>query len=127
MLPLLALGAMLAVQYFAPPKAQTEEPAAEQAAIEQAAEADDSGFGEAAQAQISPVDARSRADSQSIHQLHSDRIIASFTDLNTALVSLKVKGERYLDDEGNPFELVTTQKEQYLPLGTFVLGREGAG
>ena len=116
MLPLLALGAMLAVQYFAPPKAQTEEPAAEQAAIEQAAEADDSGSGEAEQAQISPVDARSRTDSQTIHQLHSDRIIASFTDLNTALVSLKVKGERYLDDEGNPFELVTTQKEQYLPL-----------
>ena len=79
MLPLLALGAMLAVQYFAPPKAQTEEPAAEQAAIEQAAEADDSGSGEAEQAQISPVDARSRTDSQTIHQLHSDRIIASFT------------------------------------------------
>ncbi len=41
MLPLVALGAMLAFQYFAPPKAQTEEPATEQAAEqapEQAAE-----------------------------------------------------------------------------------------
>jgi len=32
------------------------------------------------------------------------------------MVSLQVKGERYVDGEGNPFELVTTDKEQYLPL-----------
>jgi hypothetical protein len=32
MLPLVALAGLVAFQYFAPPKAQTEEPAAEQAA-----------------------------------------------------------------------------------------------
>jgi YidC/Oxa1 family membrane protein insertase len=117
LLPLVALGAMLAVQYFAPPKAQTEEPAAEQApeqaaneAPEQAAEPGD------APAQLSPIDSRSRTENQQLHQLEDDRFVASFTDLNTAMVSLQVKGERYLDKEGHPFELVTTDKESYLPL-----------
>ena len=115
LLPLVALGVMLAVQYFAPPKAQTEEPPAEQAAAE-VPEAVEGSAAEVAPAQISPVDVRPRADSQRLYQLESDRIIASFTDLNTAMVSLRVKGERYLDEEGNPFELVTTDKESYLPL-----------
>lgn len=115
LLPLLALGAMLAVQYFAPPKAQTEEPAAGQAAI-QAPEDAEGSTDEALPAQLSPADARSRAESQNLYQLESDRFVAKFTDLNTAMVSLQVKGERYLNEEGKPFELVTTDKEQYLPL-----------
>ncbi|MGB5368385.1 MAG: membrane protein insertase YidC [Polyangiales bacterium] len=120
MLPLLALGAMLAVQYFAPPKAQTEEPAAQPAmpAPEDAERDSD----EAVPVQISPVDAKSRADSQNLYQLESDRFVASFTDLNTAMVSLQVKGERYLNEEGEPFELVTTDKEQYLPLAPLFSG-----
>ena len=115
LLPLVALGAMLAFQYFAPPTAQTEEPAAEQAE-EQVAVQDDAPAAETAAAQISPAEVRSRADSENVYKLESDRIIASFTDLNTALVSLQVKGERYLDAEGKPFEMVTTDKEAYLPL-----------
>ena len=124
-LPLVALGAMLAVQYFAPPKAQTEELAAEQVAgqaEEQAPEdAVDTG-GEAAPAQLAPADARSRAESQQLYKLENDRFVASFTNLNTAMVSLQVKGERYLDEEGNPFELVTTDKEAYLPLAPVLSG-----
>ena len=115
LLPLLALGAMLAVQYFAPPKAQTDEPNADQAAIQAPEDADGSPE-EAVPAQISPIDARSRTESQKLYQLENDRFVASFTDLNTAMVSLQVKGERYVDGEGNPFELVTTDKEHYLPL-----------
>ena len=124
-LPLVALGAMLAVQYFAPPKAQTEEPAAEQVAgqtEEQAPEDSVDTGGEAAPAQLAPVDARSRAKSQQLYKLENDRFVASFTNLNTAMVSLQVKGERYLDEEGNPFELVTTDKEAYLPLAPVLSG-----
>jgi len=118
LLPLVALGAMLAVQYFAPPKAQTEEQPTEQAA-EQAPEAGSGGTalaGEPASAELSPRDSQSRVESQQLHQLENDLFIASFTDLNTAMVSLQVKGERYLDEQGKPFELVTTDKEAYLPL-----------
>jgi len=112
LLPLVALGAMLAVQYFAPPKAQTEEPAAEQATeqtTEPAAEQAPEAGTDAAPAQLSPTDSRSRTESQQLYRLENHRFVASFTDLNTAMVSLQVKGERYLDEEGNPFELVTTE------------------
>ena len=114
-LPLVALGAMLAVQYFAPPKARTEEPVAEQAA-EQAPEANEATPGQATPAQLSPTDTRSRAESQQLYHLENDRFVASFTDLNTAMVSLRVKGDRYLDEAGEPVELVTSNKEAYLPL-----------
>ena len=123
LLPLIALGAMLAVQYFMPPKAQTEDPAATEAAEQVAAEPDDPAY-EAAPAEISPADARSRVDSQGLYELENDRFVASFTDLNTAMVSLRVKGDRYLDEEGNPFELVKTDKEQYLPLAPAFSGVE---
>ncbi len=119
MLPLVVLGAMLAVQYFAPPKTQTEEPAVEQAAgqaPEQAPEHSEHTAGEAAPAQVSPTDSRARVQSQRLYQLENDRFVASFTDLNTAMTSLQVKGERYHDAEGKRVELVTTDKEQYLPL-----------
>jgi YidC/Oxa1 family membrane protein insertase len=119
MLPLVALGAMLAVQYFSPPEAQTEEPAVEQAAgqaTEQAPEHSKTIAGEATPAQVSPSDSRSRMESQRLYQLENHRFVASFTDLNTAMASLQVKGERYHDKEGNPVELVTTDKEAYLPL-----------
>ncbi len=116
MLPLVALGAMLAVQYFAPPTAQTEEPAAVETAQPAAGAQTDAAKETTAPAQLSPSDAHSRATSQQTYRLENDRFAAEFTDLNTAMVSLSVKGDRYLDAEGKPFELVTTDKEAYLPL-----------
>jgi YidC/Oxa1 family membrane protein insertase len=123
MLPLVALAGLVAVQYFAPPKAQTEEPAAEQATEQaaeptaaQAPEPSKDTDGTATPAQLSPGNSRSRVESQRLYQLENDRFVASFTDLNTAMASLQVKGERYHDEAGEPVELVTTDKETYLPL-----------
>ena len=126
MLPLVALGAMLAFQYFVPPAAQTDEPQTEQtkqAATPLAAQPavnDD----KSTPARISAADALSRVESQKLYRLEDDRIVATFTDLNTAMVSLQVKGKRYLDDESHPFELVTTDKEAYLPLAPSFSGVE---
>ena len=114
-LPLVALGALLAVQYFTSPKAQTEEPVAERAADEAPPQPKEEAP-QTTPAKLSPADARTRGESQQLYELEDDRFVVSFTDLNTAMVSLRVKGERYLDEEGQPFELVTTDKEQYLPL-----------
>ena len=108
LLPAIALGAFLAVQHFAPPKAQTEEPAI--------AEQTPTAPGDSSPAQLSAAESRSRAESQEVYRLENDELVASFTNLNTAMVSLQVKGERYHDEEGNPYELVTTDKERYLPL-----------
>ena len=118
LLPLIALGAMLAVQYFAPPKAETEEPPSEQTAPVQA----EQPSGETAPAQIAPTNSRSRTEAQTLYTLENDRFAATFTNLNTAMVSLRVKGERYIDESGEPFELVTTDKEAYLPLAPSFTG-----
>ncbi|MGB8331091.1 MAG: membrane protein insertase YidC [Polyangiales bacterium] len=117
LLPLVALGAMLAVQYFAPPRTQTEGTAAEQAGQE----ANEASVDTPA-VQASPTDSRSRSDSQHLYQLENERLVASFTDLNTAMTSLRVKGERYHDAEGTPVELVTTDKEAYLPFAPSLSG-----
>jgi YidC/Oxa1 family membrane protein insertase len=118
MLPLVALGVMLAVQYFAPPKAETEKPSTGQTAPVQA----ERPSGETDPAQISPTDSGSRAESQNLYELENDRFKATFTDLNTAMTSLQVKGERYVRENGEPFELVTTDKEAYLPLAPSFTG-----
>lgn len=114
-LPLIALGAVLAAQHFWP--AQKETPAlvtAQQSPAEPSPVPTESG--RPAAAEPSPAQTRSRLESQRIETLENDRFVASFTDLNTAMVSLRVKGERYHDQEGNPYELVTTDKERYFPL-----------
>jgi YidC/Oxa1 family membrane protein insertase len=118
MLPLVALGVMLAVQYFVPPKGETQESAAEQA---EAPRAED-GAGASATRPMSPVDSESRIASQRLYRLESDRFVATFTDLNTAMASLRLKGERYLDDQGKPYDLVTTDKESYLPFAPVFSG-----
>ncbi len=115
LLPLIALGVMLAVQYFSPPKPAPEAVAAQQT---DAAQPDGAGL----PSQLAPADARARGESQQLFKLENERFVATFTDLNTAMVSLQVKGERYLDPEGNPFELVSTDKERYLPLAPVFVG-----
>jgi len=108
MLPLIGLGVLLTYQYFAP-KPPPPEPAPATAT------AAGTAAGTAA-ANLAPSDAAARADAEQRYELENDRVIASFTNLNTAMVSLKVKGDRYLDADGNHHELVTTEKERYLPL-----------
>ncbi len=109
-LPVALMGVVLGLQYFAPNQAQTDEPSVQESDRSAEPEPD------RASAEPSAAEARARVESQKTYQLEDDRLVASFTDLNTALVSLRVKGDRYLDEEGNPFELVTTDKERYLPL-----------
>jgi YidC/Oxa1 family membrane protein insertase len=114
-LPLVGLGALIAYQYFAPPKPPPPEPAA--SALVQAAEP----APDAAEA-LAPADAAARIESEKRYALQSDRFVAYFTNLNTAMTSLRVKGHRYRDENGEPYELVTTDKERYLPLAPEIAG-----
>ena len=114
MLPLVGLAALLAYQYFAP-----KPPPAVSAPVSAPATAPAPA---PAPATVSPSDAKSRVDLEKRYQLENDRLVASFTNLNTAMVSLQVKGERYLDGDGNPHELVTTDKARYLPLAPELSG-----
>lgn len=66
-------------------------------------------------------EARTRLENQALYTLQTERFEVAFTDLNTAIASAKIKGERYLED-GEPFELVTTNKERYYPLAPQLIG-----
>ena len=109
-LPVAIMGVMLGVQYFAPDQAQTDEPTVEGPA-EQAESAP-----EPAEKEPSAAEARTRLESEKTYRLEDDHFVVTFTDLNTGLVSVRIKDDRYLDKEGTPHELVTTDKEEYLPL-----------
>jgi YidC/Oxa1 family membrane protein insertase len=106
LLPLLALGALFTTQYLSPTSAQTEQDAPV-VAQEQAPAA---GTPRA----LSPAEAQAREQGQKVYTLQNDAFAVSFTDLNTAITSVTIKGKRYLVD-GKPYELVTTDKERYLP------------
>jgi len=116
MLPLIGLAALVTYQYFAPkppPPETTAAPAPAPAPATATA---------TATAELAPSDARARVDAEKRYQLENEQLVASFTNLNTAMVSLQVKGERYLDEDGKPHELVTTDKERYLPLAPELSG-----
>ncbi|MEM7436490.1 MAG: membrane protein insertase YidC [Myxococcota bacterium] len=117
-LPVAILGVMLGLQYFAPQEAKTEEEATQEVeAAPNAPEPAAQQTPDAAQAAtLTAAEASARMQSQTVYELEDDRIVASFTNLNTGLASLRVKGDRYLDENADPFELVTTDKERYLPL-----------
>ena len=143
-LPIAVLGVLLGLQYFGP-KEPPEQPAAAQdgqdaqdpratpdaqdapAAEANVGSAASNTTGQAGTPDAASLDAdamRARIESQQLYVLEDDRIIASLTDLNTGLVSLRVKGDRYLDENADPFELVTTDKERYLPLQPTFTGVE---
>jgi len=114
-LPVAIVGVMLGMQYFGPKGAQTEAPPVE-GSEEQAEGTQAPATDEPSAKAPSATEARTRLESQKTYELEDDLLIASFTDLNTGLVGVRVKGDRYLDQEGNSYELVTTDKEDYLPL-----------
>ena len=116
MLPLIGLAALVTYQYFAPKPPPPETTAAPTTASATATAT------ATATAELAPSDARARVDAEKRYQLENEQLVASFTNLNTAMVSLQVKGERYLDEDGKPHELVTTDKERYLPLAPELSG-----
>ena len=129
-LPALFLGVMFGVQYFnqepkpSEPATPTEEvaPTEEAGATQPATAQPANGAPDATQP--SKAELRERVESQTLYRLEDDRIVAAFTDLNTGMVSVRVKGARYRDQEGNPYELVSTDKERYLPLRPVFTGLE---
>jgi YidC/Oxa1 family membrane protein insertase len=63
------------------------------------------------------ADARAaRAANERTVDITTDRFVATFTDRNTGLVAFRLEGERFEDGDGQPLEMVTTDREEYLPL-----------
>ncbi|MDD9940704.1 MAG: membrane protein insertase YidC [Myxococcales bacterium] len=63
----------------------------------------------------SQQDTQSRKAKQQLYTLSTDSFSASISNLNTGLTKLELTADRYTV-EGKPLNLVTTDKERYLPL-----------
>lgn len=65
-----------------------------------------------------------RLRAQRTATIETDDYTATFTDRNTALVSYVLRGEQWTDEEGEQLQLVTTDKERFLPLRVELKGIE---
>ncbi|MBK8592151.1 MAG: membrane protein insertase YidC [Sandaracinaceae bacterium] len=113
LIPLLAFTVLIGLAYAG--LKLFGDPAPEAAAGETAA---DAGGARAPSGSSSPsAEARAaRAASARTAQIETEHFIATFTNLNTAVTSMRVKGERFRGPTGDLHEMVSTELERYLPL-----------
>ncbi|MEM7603907.1 MAG: membrane protein insertase YidC [Myxococcota bacterium] len=96
------LAAAVAVTFMSPPE---EEGAAEPA---------EAPTSEAETARTLTDDERAARQAQEERfTLETDEFVAEFSNLNTGLVSLRLKGDKFRDPNGEPHQLVTTDQEAY--------------
>lgn len=112
LVPLLVVGAIAGTQFLSPkkPAPVAADPAPAEIPIE-----------ETESITLSKIEQQNRVRTQSLATLETSGFVAKFTNLNTAMTSLRVKGKRFKEEDG-PHELVTTDKEQYLPLAIQLAG-----
>ncbi|MCA9578549.1 MAG: membrane protein insertase YidC [Polyangiales bacterium] len=113
LLPLLALtlvlgGAYAALKLFGADEAPPE-----------AAIAAGEGAGPADATETRGVGAEAmeaRAANAQEARIETEHFIATFTNLNTAVRSMRIKGERFASESGELHEMVSTDQERYYPL-----------
>src|SRR5690349_9378480 len=76
--------------------------------------------------QLSASELAARAASQVIGRIETDSYVASVSNLNGGLKGFALKGKHF-EVRGKPLDLVTTDKEQYLPLAIDLAGWPAAG
>ena len=116
------LAALMAFTFFtqeeAPPPSDAEAGATSEASDEGAESQDAAREG----ATLSQSEIQARTDSEELVTIHTDVFDASFSSLNTGLVSLKLTEEKYRDANGDPIDMVTTSLEAYYGLQLEVPG-----
>lgn len=117
------LAALMAFTFFS-----QEDPPAESAADAEASTSESGESGETTDAEprqaatLSESDLRARTESEEFVTVHTDVFDATFSNLNTGLVSFKLTEEKYLDGTGEPIDMVTTTSEAYYGLQLEVPG-----
>ncbi|MFK8002680.1 MAG: membrane protein insertase YidC [Polyangiales bacterium] len=120
------LAALMAFTFFS-----QEDPPAETAPDAETATSESGDSTEAGETQdatprqpatLSESDLRARTESEEFVTVHTDVFDATFSNLNTGLVSFKLTEEKYLDGAGEPIDMVTTTSEAYYGLQLEVPG-----
>ena len=119
-LPLAVLGFMMMSEQFAPKQQDSGSASGSASASDKASDS----VSDRASDRASDSDSvrAHRTQPAKTASIRTDGFVATFTNYNTGLVSLKVLGDRFYDEEGDPQELVTTDKEAFLPLAIDVAG-----
>lgn len=86
---------------------------AEQAGDEEPSETPQAATGAT---ELSDAQRARRVANERTATIQTEDYAATFTNRNTALVSFVLRGEQWTDDEGEQLQLVTTDKEEFLPL-----------
>ena len=71
--------------------------------------------------QLTSAEQAARAAGQQLGRIETDSYVATVSNLNGGLTSFTLKGKHFLV-AGKPLDLVSTDKEQYLPLAVDVVG-----
>lgn len=109
------VGAYVGLRYAAPEyfdRPEAVESAGGDAVTQPAAAAGERASAAAAR---SAAERRARAERQRTVSIETSDYVATFSDLNTGLVSLRLKDERYETDRGRGYDIVTTDREEYFP------------
>ncbi len=113
------VGAYLGLRIFAPQYFERPEAAQQQRAQTPAAGA---ARGAASSGELTAEQRRERAERQRTVTIETEQFVATFSDLNTGLVGMTLKGERYHGADDRPVNLVTTDREEYFPYRVDVSG-----
>lgn len=115
LLPLLALTLLIGLAYAGLKLFGTPAP--------EAGTSTEAAAGEANARSTASVNATSSAEARAARvanartaQVETEHFVATFTNLNTAVSSMRIKGDRFRRADGELHEMVSTEVERYLPL-----------
>ena len=124
----LYFGVLLALALVVPyllgsPGGKHSTGAAKPAATAKSAGQKPAATGPLAKREPSPEQARARVAAQRLSTIETDHFAAEITNLNGGLTHFRLKGKRYRAAGGKLLDIVTTDKESYLPLAIELDGR----
>ncbi|MEZ4288239.1 MAG: membrane protein insertase YidC [Polyangiales bacterium] len=124
LVPLVVVAVFAFTEIFAPKKPSADAPAVDDSTTQTPA-----GNQAPTKAEDTPIVAptpdelHARSKSESLVTIKNDKLAVTFTSLNAAIQKVLVLGARYEDPQTRqPFQLVTTDKEQYLPGRITIVG-----
>ncbi|MBC7172416.1 MAG: hypothetical protein H5U40_08325, partial [Polyangiaceae bacterium] len=113
------LGAYAGLRVFAPEYLEPPEAQEQTSAPTEAPQATRQG---AAASGRSAEDRRARQSAEQTARIETADFVATFSNLNTGLRSLELRGEKFRRATGEAEELVTTDREEYLPYSIRIPG-----
>ncbi len=105
---------------FAPPAEEGEEGASAEGA--ENAETDSAEDDSAQATSASEEERLARLEGQQLVTIETDDFVAQLSNLNTGIVSFELKDEKFLNEEGDRYQMVSTNREEFYAFRTELPG-----